>query len=183
MFNITEFQNYIRLVVDEKLEKSWPVIWYRCVTKAIPAGLIRPVSVQTDEGSYKEVNMRHYLDNSTSQHVYEVPLARNLVEDEIENVVWLWDKVYNQEHGDFLIETSTPWLGQDEECETCKDDKEINNIKEDLLREKHNRWMERMVDDGWKYGLKFSSYDKTHPLLRPWDELPNEQKDHPTTIW
>ena len=43
----------------------------------------------------------------------------------------------------------------------------------------HQGWMDRMAADGWTYGPDKDETARTHPLLVPWDELPEEarQKD------
>ena len=44
----------------------------------------------------------------------------------------------------------------------------------------HAAWMEHKVKDGWVYGEVKDAEKKTHPCIRPWAELPVEQriKDH-----
>jgi len=40
----------------------------------------------------------------------------------------------------------------------------------------HESWMKEKEDDGWAYGpIKISS-EKKHPCIRPYDELPEDQK-------
>lgn len=44
-------------------------------------------------------------------------------------------------------------------------------------REKsHNRWMERKLREGWRYGEKKDEVEKTHPCLLPYDSLPELQQ-------
>lgn len=38
--------------------------------------------------------------------------------------------------------------------------------------ERHLSWMQMHMDTGWVYGEEFSPTAKTHPNLKPWDELP-----------
>lgn len=38
--------------------------------------------------------------------------------------------------------------------------------------ERHESWMQMHVEQGWVYGEEFSPTAKTHPNLKPWDELP-----------
>jgi hypothetical protein len=40
----------------------------------------------------------------------------------------------------------------------------------------HDAWMTFMVENGWHYGPVKSYEAKTHPQLRPWAELPIEQR-------
>jgi hypothetical protein len=36
--------------------------------------------------------------------------------------------------------------------------------------------MKDKLDDGWRYGPSVSMKEKTHPLLRKWDELPDDYR-------
>jgi len=38
--------------------------------------------------------------------------------------------------------------------------------------ERHESWMKMHVEGGWVYGDEFDPQKKTHPNLKPWDELP-----------
>jgi hypothetical protein len=38
--------------------------------------------------------------------------------------------------------------------------------------ERHEAWMKMHVEGGWVYGEQFDPVAKTHPNLKPWDELP-----------
>lgn len=38
--------------------------------------------------------------------------------------------------------------------------------------ERHESWMQMHLESGWVYGEEFDPQKKTHPNLKPWDELP-----------
>lgn len=38
--------------------------------------------------------------------------------------------------------------------------------------ERHESWMAMHLESGWVYGEEFDPQKKTHPNLKPWDELP-----------
>lgn len=38
-------------------------------------------------------------------------------------------------------------------------------------QENHERWRAQLLGAGWKLGDRKDPYARTHPLLRPWDEL------------
>jgi hypothetical protein len=48
---------------------------------------------------------------------------------------------------------------------------------EDLAREEHDRWMQKLLADGWKPSPVKDVSQKLHPLLAPWDSLTDGQKD------
>lgn len=41
---------------------------------------------------------------------------------------------------------------------------------------RHDSWCQMHVDKGWVYGESFDPQKKTHPNLRPWNELQPEVK-------
>jgi hypothetical protein len=47
---------------------------------------------------------------------------------------------------------------------------------EHLAEREHERWMTAMIDDGWRHGERSDTL-KTHPDLRPWDELDEDARD------
>lgn len=40
----------------------------------------------------------------------------------------------------------------------------------------HERWVAEKLERGWKLGEKHDRFDKTHPNLVPWEELPLSQQ-------
>ena len=48
---------------------------------------------------------------------------------------------------------------------------------EDLAMMEHDRWVRDKERDGWHYGPERNDEQKLHPLMVPWEELPDEQRD------
>ena len=57
-------------------------------------------------------------------------------------------------------------------------DKEIAEISERLAENTHEVWAKGRVDEGWVYGETLDRYKKVPPLLVPYDELPESEKDY-----
>ncbi len=57
-------------------------------------------------------------------------------------------------------------------------DKEIAEISERLAENTHEVWAKGRVDEGWVYGETLDRDKKVHPLLVPYDELPESEKDY-----
>lgn len=53
---------------------------------------------------------------------------------------------------------------------------EIRALSEDLARNTHELWAKQRMRDGWRYGPKRDDDRKEHPMLRPYDELPESEK-------
>ena len=74
--NITEFQNHIRLVIENPLKAKWEKIFLKIVTRIGPG--IRPIHVIDDMGGSKQIHLRSY--KMDDDYIYEIPLIRNLEE-------------------------------------------------------------------------------------------------------
>lgn len=43
-------------------------------------------------------------------------------------------------------------------------------------RDMHDSWMKHKVSEGWKHGSEKDVYNKLHPCIVPYDQLPIEQR-------
>jgi hypothetical protein len=108
------------------------------------------------------------------QYVYILPLVRHLTGDEAERIVEGYMRV--TEH-DFEIETSNVYRADADFGHPFEYD---INIEEDarltlynsMARQHHNRWIQERQQNGWRFGLNLDLTEKTHPAMRPWDDLP-----------
>lgn len=172
--NITEFQHNIALIVSDALSDPWPSMFWKTVKRVGPDDIIKPIQVYDEVGETKFVYLRHYNDDENN-HVYEVSLNRDLTEKEAEKIVIVWEQLFDDGYGDFVIETSTPYTGKE------NDDHLNNDLSQNTVSEEakihHNEWMKRKMDEGWRYGLYFSEEEKTHPMLLPWEQLSEKNKE------
>jgi hypothetical protein len=42
-----------------------------------------------------------------------------------------------------------------------------------LAKQRHEDWVRDHSNAGWRFGPVVDATEKTHPLLRPWDQLPD----------
>ena len=54
-------------------------------------------------------------------------------------------------------------------------------LNDSYARQSHNQWIQSMTDKGYRYGLNMSLDQKTHPAMRPWDDLPESYRRLPET--
>ena len=173
---VTEFQKHIRLVLDDELKTPWPTMFWKTVEKVGPDDILHPIQTYDEIGKSITVFLRHYQDYN-GDHIYEVPLNRNLTEEEAEKIVFVWEQLYDEEMGDFIIETSTPYTGGQQRKSELFSRDQFEELAERIAKENHNNWMKRRVDNGWRYGLRFNKKDKTHPMIQPWEQLPEEYRN------
>lgn len=56
--------------------------------------------------------------------------------------------------------------------------KDIMELAEKLAENTHEVWAQGKLDDGWTYGETLDREKKTHPLLIPYEELTEGDKDY-----
>jgi hypothetical protein len=85
------------------------------------------------------------------------------------------NKAYCDSMGDY---SQLPWLKAPEWQVASI----VNGVKFHLENpsvtpeDSHNSWMKEKLRDGWVYGAFKNSATKTHPNIRPYNELSEEQK-------
>jgi hypothetical protein len=116
-----------------------------------------------------------------TEYLYILPLVRHLTSEEAERIVEGYMRV--TEH-DFEIETSNVYranadFGHPFEYDIQMDEGSREVLHLDLARHAHNRWIQEKQQAGWRYGLDLNLTERTHPAMRPWDDLPERYRRMP----
>lgn len=61
---------------------------------------------------------------------------------------------------------------------------ELNPLLEAMAKNVHEVWAQTRIAQGWQYGPERNDDEKTHPMLIPYEDLPEEEKvyDRNTSI-
>lgn len=158
----------ISLYVPKKLSTDQAKIWYQTIQNCLPKGLIGATTLYAND-STKESSF-YCQKISLSKWCYVIPLVRDITESEIHEVVKTWNNTYPV--GDFLIDYSqkttteiTPYKALDQN--------KIQEILDSWAKHQHSQWMSDLINKGWKFGVTLNTKQCTHPLLQPWEQLPN----------
>ena len=156
-------------------------MFLQTVKKTGPDDIIKAVQTYNDFGESIFVFLRHFKDENS--HVYEIALNRDLTENEAEKIVIVWEQIFDESNGDFIIEASTPYTGEknDDHLEPPKT-RPSDSTSEENFRLEHNSWMNRKFSEGWRYGIYYNLNEMVHPLLVPWEQLPEKYKKNPKHI-
>jgi hypothetical protein len=169
---------YISLNTKDELDKDVIRAWYRCVKKNAPPGTIRVVTTMGDKGKHLAVSLIHKITDDL--HGYMIPLARDLSEDEVSKIVNAFSE--DEPDVDFDVDThETKLADRDRLSIPLNADKHLA-LCHAFAKQKHENWMRERSGAGWRYGTSFDSDEKTHPLLMPWDQLPERYKE-PDMDW
>lgn len=170
-------QHYIALITDESADAATQKMWYTTVKELAPAGTVRTIPHADHQTAMIEFTI-NLPDGGTMQSLV-VPLTRDLDSAEGEVIVTAMDMMGPD--SDWEIEASN--LYQDDgvpgfDFEFQADPGELEEMKEMVNKFVHSRWVEQKTTNGWRYGPLVDHTERTHPALRPWEQL---QKEHRRT--
>lgn len=164
--------SHISLVTPEEVSSDLAKAWFKCARSKAPYGVPTSFTVTDDKGRPQSVAM---IQRETDKGVYYmVPMTRDLTEREAERIVDAFREEYPEV--DFDIEaTVIPTYTMDRSEPTITvDQHKYGEIAKSWAKRQHEDWVKSRMEDGWRYGTTVSISDKTHPLLRAWDELPEK---------
>jgi len=168
---------YLRLVTEGEMRKNTIKSFYSTVKENAPENVLSHYDVQDPDGNPATTLLLHRV-NEDNKHEYEIPLVRNLTPDEIYEVALNLNTKLNE--GDFLLESSS----FDDDCCLTEDDDPSEYMEADvferfaekLSERMHNVWYKEREDAGWRFGTQRLEEEKTHPLMKPWNQLTEEDK-------
>lgn len=164
----TPVHHYIAFVVSSELDPKAIKLWFRTAKELLPSGLMTSVQVQGPNGG--RVSVPLLCKASENRFRYLVPLTRNLTEDEAEPIVEAMHKAYDGDFDVLMSKLDTEARFPDQAIELPE--KHYDAICREFAKRQHGSWVKDRLDAGWRYGSNFSFTEKTHPMLKAWDDLP-----------
>ena len=167
---------YVRLVLDEA-DDSLAKTFYKIVKSSLLPGLMISFEVPREHYGLDSVLMRYKRNNN--KHYYEIPLSRHLEYKEyLELLKILFTNLNNQINievsSNFSRSMSGGAFGYDRDIS-----QEINGTLAKFL---HNNWVNKMLTNGWRYGVDLDYDNKVSPFLVDWDYLPEQNKTSDITL-
>jgi hypothetical protein len=155
---------YILQRTEQPLTAEQVKKWYYTVEMLGPENIL----AGDDDTSSLMLGMQY------GSYLYIFPLVRHLSVKEAERIVEGYMRV--TEHN-FEIETSNIYradvdFGHPFEYDIEMDENARDTIYAAMARRNHNRWIQEKQQAGWRFGLNLDLIEKTHPAMRPWDDLP-----------
>lgn len=168
--NMTEIPLYIRLKTSSPLPKEEAIAWYHCVKNLAPSGVLSSVQTTNPQGEPDVVFMVH-KQSKGNIHYYEIPLTRDLTVEEVE--------VIEEAYPEGEIETSSEEIvsaRQGPADAVVMEEDDYNHLCETLAKHQHQRWYAIRSAAGWSFGLRVNEQSKQHPMMRPWEQLPEQYR-------
>ena len=163
--------SYVQIIVPQALTHDQFKQWFSCVESHTPSGMITATQLPQHEGA-KPSN--YYTKRTANgKHAYVVPLTRDLDVSEVHEILKAWCAAYPE--GDFTFDYSQA-VQKTPQGDTFRQHK-WDQILDAWGKLQHQRWLQRHVDDGWRYGVMLSTKEKTHPWMQPWESLPHKARE------
>lgn len=162
---------YIKLVVDDQLSPEDTKLWRDTAKSSLPSGLPAEAEILVN-GATKSSDF--YIDKSSGSWCYIVPLSRDPNLDEVKAVVRAWHLAYPQ--GDFEIDYSN--TGTAKTKKKAIQDIALREVAYEAAKLSHNAWIQEMMDQGWRYGIKYNPREKQNPNMLPWDQINKRYQLH-----
>lgn len=159
---------FIKLTTEAPLDHPLVKAWFNGVLAYAPSGIVHAISVTDDDNTRHVVRLVHQT--HPEGHSYVIPLTRDLRPSEIDAIVAQFAD--EQPELDFDVETNETRLRTRDHDEIPIDAAKHLALCLAMAKQKHEAWVRERTSAGWRYGIAFDPQDKTHPLLRPWDQLP-----------
>jgi hypothetical protein len=156
----------ITLTVGKDISKANLKDWFNSVKSSCPKGVL--CTHQVDGKAVQLV--KRYQDGVFS---YIVPLTRDLTDSEVSNVV---DNFSHDCDCDFKITATFSPIVSKVNTDVIVEHDPLINLCTEWAKSKHQEWKKAKEQDGWRYGPIVSKTNKTHPLLRDWDDIPPEYR-------
>jgi hypothetical protein len=153
---------YICFSTNDNLGDKDLLSWFKSVIDFGPPGIVSAVQLQPDGNP-----QRFYHRKINGTNCYCAALARDLEGDEANKIAQAANKYIPE--CDFEISWS----------QTPKNNNTYEVVQHDLLKaialeaakRNHSKWLNKKINEGWRFGQNFNSRDKISPMCKEWDAL------------
>lgn len=165
---------HITLITPEDIAEPIVKNWNKIVRENAPYGVPCSITITDDKGNPQNVNLVKREANNGFH--FMVPLSRDLTEKEAEKIINTFDEKYPEL--EFEVEASIipTYAMKNSEPTITVNQKEYADVATDFAKQEHENWVKSRMEQGWRYGTSVDLANKTHPLLKPWDQLPDQYK-------
>lgn len=166
--------SHISLTIDQPLSKEDAKRWRETIELVAPGGVVTSTNIMVaGRNKYSDL----YAVRSGNRITYVVPLSRDLLEDEAGKSAIAWSMSWPD--GDFEITFSQRTESQNRKSEAIS--AVLDEISERVAKIQHADWVSKKVSGKWSYGPRYSPSQKKHPMLLPWEQLPDSAKESEIT--
>ena len=162
-------QHNIEIKTAKPMTKGIPAQWFGTVRDHGPNGIIAETGLLQGR---ELVNTKLYCIKGENGYHYVVPISRDLEESEADAIAEAWNAAYPD--GDFVINWTQRAVAESRVVEQQED--LLGEIAEAAAKQYHNTWQAGKVKEGWSFAHRADHKQKKHPMLQPWENLPESYK-------
>lgn len=166
---------YVKLVSQEFIGVSDARTWHQTVLQHGPSGVTTSIDSVDSNGQPARTLMVRRSKGETTELI--IPLIRDLLPDELTKIADAWRRVAPSGKYSISINQTQDQKLTQAVGDLTLDSNEYQTLCLQLAKVQHEGWMREKADEGWRYGPLLSIKNKTHPLMRPWDDLPAQYRD------
>ena len=159
----------IEVKTKDRLPKGSAGLWARTVRDHGPPGITAEADVLIGR---ELISSRLWCEHGDTGYHYIVPLSRDLEEGEADAIVQGWHDAYPE--GDFVINWTQRAVAESRVTE--QQEELLGEIAEAAAKQYHNTWHTAKVNDGWSFAHKLDGKNRKHPMLQPWENLPESYR-------
>ena len=159
----------IEVKTQENLPQGAAGLWARTVRDHGPPGIT--VAAQLMNGR-QSVWSKLWCEHGATGYHYIVPLGRDLEESEADAIAQGWSDAYPD--GDFVINWTQRAVAENRVQAQQQD--LLAEIAEAAAKQYHNTWHTAKVNEGWSFAHKLDGKNRKHPMLQPWENLPESYR-------
>ena len=153
---------YICLSTNDDLDKSDIIKWFTSVNNDGPPGIVTATELRPDNKPRK-----FYYRKINGMNRYCAVLCRDLESEEANKIAHGVNSAIPE--GDFEI-TWSQHPQTDTRHEVIKEDV-LKVIALEAAKRNHSSWLNKKINEGWRFGQNFNSRGKVSPMCRDWDAL------------
>lgn len=173
--NNVNIPRYVKLVSPDHMSMHDSRLWYKVVLDTAPVGTLSSIDMMGADGKHHSYRVIKREENGNTALI--IPLSRDLLPDELDYICRKWIEV--SPAGKFDIKSSG---SQGDKLQGKIDDinmpaDEYMSLCAELAKRQHESWVRDKTNQGWRWGPSISVTNKTHPMLRPWSDLPDAYKN------
>lgn len=164
-----KLKHFIKIISSD-MNKERRSIFYS-TAKDILGEKIKVIKTTNNDGQVTSTFMFHKKDDNGDSYI--IPLTQSPTEDEIENLIEKLIKVLYV--GNFSIESSLVLVKDINDNHLLPE--EYDSLAEQFSKKMHEKWLNERTTNGWRYGEAWDNQEKTHPLIKPWNQLSDLEKN------
>lgn len=165
---------YVSLVTEKEIPTEAMRAWFKCVSNKAPYGVVS--TFQSIDNSNQPQTVRMVHRETKDAHYYMIPITRDLMEYEAQRIVDAWMADWPDDDCDIEVTVVPTKPFQQEDDTISVEQQKYSDLAVSWAKRQHEEWMDAKVKEGWRYSITMDADERTHPLLRPWEDLPDQYR-------